>query len=339
MAGVALAISVFSALEASAISKTIAASSGQMVNTNQELIGLGTGNLASAIVGGMPISGSLTRSFLNFDLGASTRISSLVSSSIVLVLIIFAGPMTRFVPKVALAAHLLVVSAQIISPRLITFAVRSTRADAAVFFVTFLSTLFLPLEIAIYLGVGMSLALFLHKVSAPQLVEYAFSEEGSLKEIDSPQKRSHAQISIIHVEGELFFGAADVFSNQIRRICEQQNLKVVILRMKNARNLDASGAMALDSLLDYLQQKNRYLIMSGVTPKVMRVLERSGLVEKLGRENVFLAEQSLNASTRNALKRALSIVAATASDIRIFFNPGQRVGPATEEASSWTFEI
>src|SRR5207302_738131 len=102
-------------------------------------------------------------------------------------------------------------------------------------------------------------------------------------------------------------GAADLFQNQIRRICEG-DIKAIILRMKNARHLDATTVMAMDQLLDYLQKDGRHLIISGIAPDVTRVLKRAGLFDKIGAENIFPAEANLNVSTRNALKRALNLI-------------------------------
>lgn len=263
--------------------------------------------------------------------------STIFTSLIVALVILVAGSLTRYIPVVSLAAIVIVVSAQSVSMRLIRFCVRATQADAIVFFGTFFSTLFMPLDIAIYFGVGLSLALFLHKASAPHLIEYSFTDEGSLREIDSPKKRAHAQISIVHVEGELFFGAADLFQNQIRHICKD-DIKVVILRMKNARHLDATTVMAMDQLLDFLQKDGRYMIISGIAPDVSRVLKRSGLFDKIGAENIFPAEANLNVSTRNALKRALNLINAATADIRIFYDKS-KTSSATHEKPPDLYEI
>ena len=334
----ALAIALLGLLEATAISKTIAASSGQQLNTNQELIGLGVGNLATSMFGGMPISGSLTRSILNYQVGGRTRMSTVYTSVIVAIAILIAGPLTRYIPVVSLAVVVIVVAAQSVSWRLIRLSVRATPPDAVVFFSTFFATLFMPLDVAIYFGVGLSLALFLHKASAPYLMEYSFTDEGNLREIDSPKKRPHAQISIIHVEGELFFGAADLFQNQIRRICEEEDIKIIILRMKNARHLDATTVMAMEQLVDFLQEHGRHLIISGISPEVSKVLKRSGLFDKISADNIFPAEANLNVSTRNALKRALNLIHQATADVRIFYDKS-KASSATHEQPPDLYEI
>ena len=208
----------------------------------------------------------------------------------------------------ALAAHLIRVGVKMINWHQIRISCRSTPSDLVVFVVTLGSCLFLKLDTAIYVGIGVSLALFLRKTSTPTLVEYAINDQGNFAELRDPNQRPHPQISIIHVEGELFFGAADLFQEQVRSLAENQNIRVFILRMKNARHLDASTVMALENLHDYLRETNRYLLISGSNPEVTHVLENSGLLNQIGRQNIFPAESNATMATRNALKRAKELL-------------------------------
>ena len=205
----------------------------------------------------------------------------------------------------------------------IRVACRSTRSDAIVFLVTFSSCLLFKLDTAIYVGIGVALALFLQKTSTPTLVEYSINESGNLAELEDPSKRPHPQISIIHVEGELFFGAADLFQEEVRRLAEDQNIRVFILRMKNARHLDASTVMAMENLYDYLRATGRHLLISGSNPEVTTVLRRSGLLGLIGSENIFPAEQNPTVSTRNALRRAQQLLPEQAPQVRIFYDRPQ----------------
>ena len=156
------------------------------------------------------------------------------------------------------------------------------------------------------------------KTSTPTLAEYTFNESGHLAELPDKAQRLHPQISIIHVEGELFFGAADLFQNQVRRQAEDENIRVFILRMKNARHLDASTVMALEALHDYLRKTDRHLIISGCTADVYRVLRNSGLLKQIGEENLFPIEANPTLSTRKALQRAQELLPGK-SEIRLFY--------------------
>src|SRR5205814_2230410 len=118
-------------------------------------------------------------------------------------------------------------------------------------------------------------------------------------------------------EGELFFGAADLFQDQVRHLASDLNIRVFILRMKNARHLDASTVMALDSLHDYLQETSRHLLISGCSSDVMRVLRNSGLLAHIGEENVFATESNPTLATKRALQRAKELLPVKA-EVRIF---------------------
>jgi len=236
----------------------------------------------------------------------------------------------------ALAAHLIRVGVKMINRQQIRIACRSTRSDAVVFVVTLGSCLFLSLDTAIYVGIGVALALFLQKTSTPTLVEYGFNDQGQLAELSDPAKREHSQISIIHVEGELFFGAADLFQDEVRRQAEDKDIRVFILRMKNARHLDASTVMALESLHDYLRRTGRHLLISGSNADVTRVLRRSGLLAQMGAENVFPAEVNLTMSTKRALMRASQLLKQEGIDrkpeVRIFYDRKQQDKAANGQA-------
>ena len=320
LAGTAIAIAILGMLEAVSITKGLAAKSGQTIEPNQELIGMGVANIACSFFGAVPGSSSFARSAVNYQSGARTQMSSMLSSIVVLAVLAFVTPVFNFIPVAALAAHLIRVGFRMINRHQIRISCRSTPSDLVVFVVTLGSCLFLKLDTAIYVGIGVSLALFLRKTSTPTLVEYAINESGTLAELHDPKERPHPEISIIHVEGELFFGAADLFQEQVRSLADNQNIRVFILRMKNARHLDASTVMALENLHDYLRETGRHLIISGSNPEVTRVLENSGLLLQIGRENIFPAEANATMATRNALKRAKELLPGQTADLRVFYD-------------------
>ena len=322
----AMAVAILGMLEAIAISKTLATRSGQRVDANQELIAMGGANIVNSLFGAMPGSASFARSATNFQAGARTQAGALMSSVIVLVSLLFFSPLINFIPVPSIAAVLLRVGWRMIPRDQIFLARRSTRADAVVFWVTLASALFLKLDAAIYVGVGTSLALFLRKAAKPTLMEYTFNDSGNLAAIADKTERKHAQISIIHVEGELFFGAAEIFQSQVRALAEDDDIKVFILRLKNARHLDATTVMALIELNDYLQRTGRKLLISGVNEDVERVLSNSGARERIGPENIFPSEVNPTISTKRALQRAMELLQLSPQDaeVRLFYDREQK---------------
>ena len=318
--GTAVAIALLGMLEAVSIAKGLATRSGQRIDPNQELIGMGLGNLAATAFGAMPGSASFLRSAANLQSGGLTQFATVISSAGVLLAVLLIFPLLNYIPVAALAAYLISIAIRLIQPAQILMVRLTTPSDAAVFWVTLVAALFLNLDTAIYTGVGVSLVLFLQKASAPSLVEHAFNEHGQLAQIEAPAGRNNPQISIVHVEGDLFFGAADIFQDGVRRLAGDPKIRVFILRMKNARHLDATTAMALGQLLEYLHSQGRHLLISGVHGDVATALKRSGLSGRIGLENIFPAEENPTLATKHALQRAQQLLPGTRLDLRIFYD-------------------
>ncbi|MCB1123618.1 MAG: STAS domain-containing protein, partial [Verrucomicrobiae bacterium] len=318
----ALAIAFLAILEGSSIGKSLAARTGSVINGNQEMLGMGAANLASAFLSGMPASGSLTRSVLNYTSGSKTAVSHMFAGLTCLVGVLTLGPLIGYIPRAALAVVVIGVGLSLISPDQIRIVTKSTNTDALVFFVTLIAGLLFKLDFAIYLGTGTSIVLFLRKASTPELIEYGFNEEGDLTQLKKNESRADEHISIVHVEGELFFGAAELFRDQIRIVSEEPNLKVIILKMRNAHHLDATTMMALQELILYIRERNCHLIVSGARRDVYRVFKRSGVLSIVGRRNFFMDTPSNpNLSTAKALKRAQEILGKKTANIRIYVDP------------------
>ena len=319
----ALAIALLGIIEAVSLAKTYSIKHGEHIDPNREIMGLGAGNLANAFFGTIPGSASFVRSAVNAQSGARTQVAGIAAAVFLLVALFIFSPFLNHIPIPALAASLVLIGLRMIDRRQIIIAARSTGSDAIVLLVTFGAALFLPLDTAIYIGIGISLALALRKASTPTLVEYTFDSSDQLAQLDTKTARTHPQIAIIHVEGELFFGAADLFQEHVRQQVERENLRVVILRLKSARHLDATTVFALHDLDDWLEKTGRFLLISGVQEGVLRVLKNSGLLKKLGPENVFPTEQNPNLATKKALLRAQSLLHTTEADVRLYYDRAQ----------------
>ena len=322
--GIAFSLAFLAALENSVMSKTLASRVGDRPDVNQDMLGVGMANLANAFTGGMPASGSLTRSALNFSSGAVSRLSSIFSGLLCLAALVLLGRYIGLVPKPVLAALVVCIAISVINRHHIRISLAATPEDAAVLVTTFIASLLLPLNVAIFLGVGISIMLYLRNASRPYLAEYGFSEEGELIETVT-KTRDIPAISIVHVEGDLFFGAAELFRTQIQKTSLDPALKVIILRLKNARHLDATSVVALEELVQFLRGHGRHVIISGAPKDVYRVLKNAGSIDVIGRENLFVNHpRNPNLSTRQALKRAQELLGTKEADIRIFYDPTKK---------------
>lgn len=314
-----VAISLLCLLEGLSIGKSLSARAGERIKTNQETLAIGMGNVGCSLFSGMPASGSLTRSTLNIQSGAKTSASNLFAGIFVVAGYLSLGSVVSYVPVSALATLVIFIGASLIKGRQIQAVSRATRSDAITFSVTLFVGLLFSLQMAIFAGVVTSILLFLRKVAEPEMVEYGYNEAGELAELSTKSRRPEPEVSIVHVEGELFFAAADLFYEQIRRVGEDPNLRVLVLKLLNAHHLDATSVMALEELLDYLKEKNCHVLLCGVRRDVLRIIRNAGVLSRMNRKNIFPHSASNpTLSTAKAIKRAKYLTSGEQAKVTIF---------------------
>ena len=316
----ALVLAFLATVEGSFIGKSLAARSGKRIDINQQLFGLGIATWGCSFAGGMGVSGSLTRSQLNWSSGAHSSLSALFSGVFCLLGAFALGPAIGGIPQAALGVLVIAIGLSVINKRVIGVVLRTTRSDAFVFLTTFLVALLTRLDLAIGFGVVLSIVLFLKKAAQPSLLEYGFNPQGELMEVsDSSNTQSTPGISIVHVEGDLFFGAAELFRDQLRRVAENPNLCCVVLKMRNAHHLDATSILALEELIQSMKENDRTLIISEARRDVIRVLRRSGLIDLLGRKHIFVdSPRNPNLSTARALRQAQELLGGEEAQVSIY---------------------
>lgn len=330
-ATVALTLAFLIALESISIGKTLAARSGQRLDANQEILGLGLANVVCGLYQGMPAGGSLTRSQLNFSSGAKTGFSNIYSGLICLVGALTLGQLTGFIPVPVLGVLVITIGISLINRKVIRVVWSTTVSDRIVYLVTLVSALMLRLDFAIILGTATSILLFLRKAAQPELMEYGEEEASRFAPKDGAPT---AEIAIVHVEGNLFFGAAELFRDQMRRVCERQNQKIVILKLRNAHHLDATAVLALEELVRYMQETSRRLLISEARDETMRIFRNSGLLAVIGQENVF-ADDAHNPtlSTSLALRHAMRLMGGQEAEVKIFVGGSHRPDEPGKQAS------
>lgn len=304
----ALALALISLSEAIASAKSVASLAGDKIEVNQELIGQGLAKMAVAFFSGMPVSGSFARTALNFRVGAQTRFAAAFSGIFLLVIVALFSPLTQYIPVAALAGIIMVIATNMVNWKHVLLSLKTTRSDAVVMLSTFASMLLFSLDTAIFIGVGLSLALFLRKAVHPRLIELEYDQANGFQEIKSSDKRHIPEISIVHIEGDIFFGAAEFLENEMGRIASRPGLEVLILRVKSACCLDATSIMGLIQFVEKMKKMNKLLVISGVTGEVERIFRRSGLEKVVGEENIFFSDLAVLKSTKHALQRALDYV-------------------------------
>ncbi|MDA1078505.1 MAG: SulP family inorganic anion transporter [Verrucomicrobia bacterium] len=314
----ALAVCMLCLLEGLSIGKSLSARAGGRIDTNQETFSIGMGNLGCAFFSGMPASGSLTRSTLSVASGAKSNLANLITGMIIFLGVFLLSDLVQFVPICALATLVIFIGLSLVKIRQIQTVTFATRSDGFAFAVTLLVGLVFSLQLAIFAGVITSILLFLRKVAHPQLVEYGYTEEGTLAEASVYTKRAQPEVFIVHVEGELFFAAADLFYEQIRRVGEDPNQKVLVLKMLNAHHMDATSVLALEELLEYLKEKDCHVILCELRKDCLRILKNSGVLARMNRRNIFpYIPSNPTLSTAKAIRRAKTLIEGGSAKVTI----------------------
>jgi SulP family sulfate permease len=292
MIAVAFAVALLSIIETTCSAKSIAATSGQGIAINQEILSVGAANLVSSCTGSMPVSVSNSRSQLNLQSGAQTRFAAIFNAMMVATIVGYLGTFVNLIPLPALSALLFVTAFTLVNPKQLLLCIKSTSSDAFVLISTFLACVFFSLDTAFYIGVVLSISLYLKKAAMPQLMEYEIQDNGELRRLHMSEVYLQKLIRVIKVEGELFFGSADIFYTTLKTLAEDDmTTRVILLQLKNARDIDATSCLALIQLHEYLEKAGRYLVLSGMTLEMWDVMSNSGLIAIIGKDNLFIFDE------------------------------------------------
>ncbi len=245
---------------------------------NQELMGQGLANFVVPFFGGIPVTGVITRTAVNIKSGARTRLSALVHSITLSVLIFFLAKYIEQIPLASLAAILMLTGIRSIEWEAMSQMWRGSRTESCVAIATTLAAVGVDLTAGVFTGLVLACALFIGRMSA--LISVAEGEENEIFQ-DLPNCKF---VRTYVLDGPLFFGAAERF---VENIVIVDDVKVLILHMKAARVLDLTGIDTLLSIQSQLQKQNGRLVLAEVPQQPMRILERSGALDKIGRQNIF----------------------------------------------------
>jgi len=300
----ALAMAVLGTVQSAAITGSIPQPDGSRSNISRDLIGMGVGNLAGGFLQGMPACGSLSRTAVNVHTGARTRWANVFGGVFVGAFLLALGAAVERITLAALAAHLVVAAASLIRPEEILMVWRVNWPARAAMVATFVSTLVLPLQYSIYIGVGLSLALYIYtsseRVHAVRLVP---TGDGRYRETDIPDTFPASETTIISVDGPVYFAA-------LRRLetilpdPKTSDDSVLILRLRGTQQIGSTGVHLLETYDRELRERGGRLLLSGVSAELRAELERAGFVADIGDENLFTADEVLFAATTRAYERA-----------------------------------
>jgi SulP family sulfate permease len=250
---------------------------------NQELVGQGFANLASALFGGLPATGAIARTATNIKAGARTPFAGVFHAAFLLLFVLFATDLMAFVPMAALAAILFTVALGMSEYRRFAQLLRMPGGDRAVLLLTFFLTVLVDLTTAIAVGVTLASLVFMMRMSEAVRVE-GTSEIQAAPDLDDDLDQRAALppgVEVFRIAGPFFFGVAGDLLDTLRNL--GQRPRVVILRMRRVPFLDTSGAAAVEQFVTQASIGGTRVILSGVQPQAQTVLAGAGLGPQSGR--------------------------------------------------------
>jgi len=283
-------ISLLGFMEAISIAKAMAGKTGQRLDPNQELIGQGLANIFGAIGKSYPTSGSFSRSAVNLQAGAVSGLSSVFTSLAVIIVLLFFTPLLYQLPQAVLAAVIMMAVIGLVNVSGFIHAWEAKWYDGLISIITFVSTLaFAPhLDKGIMIGVVLSLLVFLYKSMRPTVVSLARAQDDHLRCAETHGLMECEYVALVRFDGPLFFANASYLEDKVTAIMRAKTkLKHIIIVSNGINDIDASGEETISLLVDRVRSAGVDISMSGVNESVMKVLNRTHFMARLGKDHLF----------------------------------------------------
>ena len=282
----ALTVALLAALE-SLLSAVVADSmSGDRHNSNAELFAQGLANIAAPFFGGIPATGAIARTATNIRSGARTPIAGLIHAITLLLILLVAAPLARFIPLATLSAVLLIVAYNMGEWKEIPGILHQSRAERAVWIATFALTVLVDLTVAVQVGMMLAALLYIYRVAQTTTVSIVTDEyirngrSEVLQDKDFPP-----YVSILRIHGPFLFGATEKLADATSD--PSSFAPIVILRLRNMTALDNTGLHAIGILGDRMRKAGKRFLVCGALEQPAKLIVRSGLPERLGAENIL----------------------------------------------------
>ncbi|MDD5770545.1 MAG: SulP family inorganic anion transporter, partial [Candidatus Gracilibacteria bacterium] len=251
------------------------------------------GSFFSAYAG----SGSFTRSGVNYSAGAKTPASAIFAAIFLMIIVLLIAPLTQYISISAMAGVIILVGYNLIDFKQIKHILKSSKSETSILAVTFFSTLFLELEFAIYLGIFLSLILFLNRTSTPRIVTMysSFNPEKNKKslvgecKIDENFKENLKcpQLEIIRIDMSVYFGSTNYVNEFLNKIIIEKNIKNILILCSSINFIDMTGMEMFEKISDMLKKMGGGLYFLELKTDVLYELSKSGFINHLGKEYFF----------------------------------------------------
>jgi sulfate permease, SulP family len=300
----AIAIGIIGLVQGAGVSQTFPNPDGKYSDVSRDFLGQGAANLAGGLFGGIPAGGSSSGTALMISAGARSRWANIFGGiTVALVVLLFANLVEK-VAMPALAGLVIVAGVQMVNVKSIRTVWQTNTVARIIMLITFGSTLVMPLQYAVLLGVAISILLFVFQQSNTlRIVEWDIQETGWPVERPVPEQIESGRVTVLFIYGNLFYAAADIFEKKLPS-ADGTSRAVVILLLRGYEDIGSTVMAVLRRYTQALQANGGKLILAGVSPGLRDQLQRTGLLRMIGKENIFLATGTIGEAGNAALRAA-----------------------------------
>ncbi len=289
----AFAIALLGLIEAISIARSIANKSGQLIDPNQECIGQGASNLLGSYVSCYASSGSFSRSGVNHTAGAETPLSGVFASLLLTGILFLVAPWTTLLPMPVMAGLIVLVGYNLIDWHSIKVLWKASTRETIVLIVTFLATLFMDLQYAIYIGVIFSLLFYLEQTAQPNLITVApdhSAENRTFINVQNKPLDQCPQLKLTRLDGALYFGSVAHITEQLMEL-RNSGVKSVLIIGNSIQLIDLAGMEMLVREAEYWRDNGGGLYFSGLRRKARHYFEQAGFMEIIGEDHFFVSKR------------------------------------------------
>jgi SulP family sulfate permease len=300
----ALAIAIIALVQAAGVSSSVPNPDGDYPDPSGDFVGQGAGNVAVGLVGGIPVGGSLSGTFLIQSVGGKSRWANIFTGIFALVAVLLVGPLIEAIPMPTLAGLLIVVGFGMINVPRIQTVWHTGPASAIIMLITFIATLVAPIQLAVAFGVALHILLHIFtSAEAVRLERVVLQDDGTFVEAEVPEVLPGDETVILQPSGSLFFAGVAELEEKLPDASEAQG-STVILRLRDRDEVGSTFIRALDRYARTLQAGGNTLMLEGMNERVVEQLRDTGLLELIGEENVFPGEPGFGLALRKAIAAA-----------------------------------
>ncbi len=287
----AIILATLGLVEAAAISRSIALHTHQKLNTNQEFVSQGITNVVSTFFSCYTSSGSFTRSSINFQSGAKTPMSAVISAIGLMIVVLLFAEYAAYLPKPAMGGIILLVGYNLIDFKHIKQIFQSSKKELIVFGATFIGTLFLDLDQALMIGIFLSFFFYMERTSKPNIATLALNDDGRLiNTIRDEKAKECSNLKILRIDGSLYFGSIEKISDFLNNLYDDNKIQHVLIAADGINFIDLAAAEWLSNEILKWQKNRGGIYISGLKLISQDVLRKGGFLQQLG-DGVFFKDK------------------------------------------------